>query len=189
MVKQVIKKVLIKLGEQMVPPPSARVVVLGYHSIHPTEPFADATPDLFKQQLLWLKENCRLVLFSQVLNFARSSERDRPIVSITFDDGYADNYRYAFPLLQNFGIPAMFFVTVGLLEKDPEVVRRFQKRHGDITHGDIIPLEWGQVMEMLDAGMEFGAHTYSPSKSSKVEPKGGGKGTEAIQTNHGRAYR
>ena len=74
--------------------------------------------------------------------------------------GMSDNYRYAFPLLLNADLPATWFVTVGLLEQDPGVIRSFQyfrKMGAD----ELAPLAWSQVREMIDAGMTFGAHTYS----------------------------
>ena len=37
-------------------------------------------------------------------------------MSITFDDGYADNHELALPVLQSFGLPATFFVATGYLD-------------------------------------------------------------------------
>jgi len=89
--------------------------------------------------------------------FARD---ERPAVAITFDDGYLDNYEYAFPLLHERGLTGTFFLTVGLLEKDAEVLRRFAGLRA--TNLDAIrPMEWDHARAMQAGHMEIGAHTYS----------------------------
>jgi peptidoglycan/xylan/chitin deacetylase (PgdA/CDA1 family) len=81
-------------------------------------------------------------------------------VAITFDDGYLDNYEYAFPLLMKHRLSATFFVTVGLLERDPQVIELFQffRQAGK---EETEPITWQQAREMMKVGMELGSHTYS----------------------------
>ena len=141
--------------------PQPRVVILDYHSIHPTRAFRSCTPGMFDAHLRWLKDHCDVVPLSSLI---QSSFKDisniRPKVAITLDDGYVDNYTHAFPLLKKWGLPATFFVAVGFLEQDPEVLQRM-KYLRQTAVGELEPLTWQQVREMNDAGMEFGAHTYS----------------------------
>jgi peptidoglycan/xylan/chitin deacetylase (PgdA/CDA1 family) len=140
--------------------PRRRVVGLCYHSIHPSLGFASASPELFERQLAWLSEHCDVIPMRAMLDAAADAERSRPAVAITFDDGYSDNYEFAFPLLRKYGVPATFFVTAGLSDGDPAVLRRFEELRG-VPAGEIRPLEWGQAREMLSERLEIGGHTYS----------------------------
>ena len=141
--------------------PRNRVVVLCYHSIHPSKVFASATPVVFARHLDWIANNCNVVPLERIQGVTAFAQNGvRPVVALTFDDGYADNYEFAFPLLQSRRLPATFFLTAGLLEKDAEVLARLQTlRRG--SYEDVRPLEWAQVRAMHAAGMEIGAHTYS----------------------------
>ncbi|MEJ2008419.1 MAG: polysaccharide deacetylase family protein [Acidobacteriota bacterium] len=108
----------------------------------------------------WLKEHCEIVRFSRLFESVEAQAPNRPAVAITFDDGIADNYECAFPLLEKYAIPATFFLTVGLLEHDKTTVERLRKLWRS-SYEDIRPLRWSQVHEMQNAGMEIGAHTFS----------------------------
>ncbi len=164
------KSLLLRVGRHTVLPSRfPRVIVLCYHSVHPTHPTSSAgstTPELFARHLSWLKEHCDTIPFRHVLEATRRKTK-RPVVSITFDDGFADNYEHAFPLLQRYGVQATFFLTAGFLEKDPTVLERFQTLY-QLPADQIRPLEWSHVREMRRAGMEFGAHSYSHLNLAKL---------------------
>lgn len=138
--------------------PARRVVVLCYHLIHPSKSFASASPTAFDEQVSWLKDNCRIIRFDQVIAEARSANRDKLAVAITFDDGYADNHTYALPTLSRHGIPATFFLTTGLIDRDPRVTERMRVLQNASRAGDVEGLTWTQVTEMQHEGIEFGAH-------------------------------
>lgn len=137
-----------------------RVVVLCYHSIHPTLWSACASPDLFEEHLRWLSSECDCVLFSEIHRRATSPSRGRPVVAVTFDDGYADNHEIAMPLLQKWKVPATFFVTSGLIDMDAAVVDRFRFLYEGRSADEWRPMTWSQVRELIDVGMEIGSHTY-----------------------------
>ena len=129
------------------------------------------SPEAFSEHLAWLREHCVCVPFSQVLSARDDEERNTPIVSVTFDDGYADNHEFALPLLARNRISATFFLTAGLLERDRSTLERFRSlRNVDLDM--IQPLTWAQVGEIVQAGMEIGAHTYGhPNLAGLNDPE------------------
>jgi peptidoglycan/xylan/chitin deacetylase (PgdA/CDA1 family) len=87
------------------------VVVLIYHrvTVLPTDPHLLAvSPENFRTQMRFLKENCKIVRFEDDW-----SELREQAVAVTFDDGYADNIQEALPILEESGIPATFFISTG----------------------------------------------------------------------------
>jgi peptidoglycan/xylan/chitin deacetylase (PgdA/CDA1 family) len=147
---------------------AGRAVVLCYHSVHPSKRFASATPRLFERQIEWLQEYCDIVPYASIPTLTSPSNPGRPVVAITFDDGYEDNYTYALPTLLARQIPATVFVTTGLIDRDPRIVRRFSRLWG-ASDDDVRGLSWTQVSEMREAGLEIGAHTHSHPNLFKIE--------------------
>lgn len=85
------------------------VNVLMYHRVA-KEPY-DAygivvSPEHFAEQMAYLAEN-----FPVVRTEDDWSHIQEPSVAVTFDDGYADNFHNALPVLEKYGIPATFFVS------------------------------------------------------------------------------
>lgn len=68
---------------------------------------------LFRQQIEYMKSNFNIVTMEQVLDaICGGKVRQLPeqALLLTFDDGYIDNYTFAFPILQEFGIQGSFFI-------------------------------------------------------------------------------
>jgi peptidoglycan/xylan/chitin deacetylase (PgdA/CDA1 family) len=136
---------------------SGRIVVLCYHSVHPTNAFASATPRQFDEQVRWIRDHCEVVPLPDALDRARRprSGSSIPVVSVTFDDGYEDNVVHALPVLVRYGITASFFVTTGFVDRDPAVMDHMRRMRGMV----VSPMTWKQLSEMREAGMGIGSHT------------------------------
>ena len=95
-----------------------RVLTLYYHRTN--IPQLDynllcVSPIKFRQQMLYLKRNYQIVCFEDDWD-----DLDLDAVSITFDDGYLDNLKYAVPVLEELEVPATIFVSTGMLEQKKE---------------------------------------------------------------------
>jgi len=79
------------------------------HSRYPKIKGLDVT--LFREQIDYLKTNFHIVTMEEVIA-ACSGETELPekAMLLTFDDGYIDNYTFAFPILEEFGIQGSFFI-------------------------------------------------------------------------------
>ena len=93
------------------------LLVVNYHRIGSCEHnrFDDgvfsATADEFRDQVRYLRANFEILGSDELLNAAeRGFALNRAAVVITFDDGYRDNYEFAFPVLRELGVPAFFFI-------------------------------------------------------------------------------
>jgi peptidoglycan/xylan/chitin deacetylase (PgdA/CDA1 family) len=86
----------------------------------------------------------------------RTTERrsgKKPIV-ITFDDGYMDTYRNAFPVLKEFGLCAVFFVVTDFSRSTNWWDIGVQNSGQEL-------LKPQHIKEMWQAGMDFGTHSFS----------------------------
>lgn len=66
---------------------------------------------LFRQQIEYMKDNFNVVTMEQVIHaVGRKGELPEKALLLTFDDGYIDNYTFAFPVLEEFGVQGSFFI-------------------------------------------------------------------------------
>ncbi len=132
------------------------VSVIFYHRV------ADSYPNdwtigtqQFARQIGWLQRNFELISLAEAQNRIRRAANPRPAVAITFDDGYADNCKFALPLLIKRRIPVTYFVTTRhILATEP-----FPH---DLARGE--PHKPNTIEELrafAGQGIDIGAHTRS----------------------------
>jgi peptidoglycan/xylan/chitin deacetylase (PgdA/CDA1 family) len=75
-------------------------------------------PDVsaFRAQLTFLARNMCILPLNEALKRLASGALPGRAMSITFDDGYANNYSCALPVLRSLGVPATVFVATGYLD-------------------------------------------------------------------------
>lgn len=66
----------------------------------------------FKAQMTFLKENYKVLSVEDMLAYEGSED----VIAITFDDGFADFYTKALPILEELNLPAAIFVTTGKMD-------------------------------------------------------------------------
>lgn len=156
------------------------VRVLMYHKVSnlPLEekvPYCNVTVDAFEAQMKYLFENKVEVLTLKGLGHWLRRERlpgSRKKVVITFDDGFQDNYLYAYPILKKYRLEATFFVIVGYIGRHaffehlqwdaPALADREQHPN------HWLPMTWEMLNEMKENGMSIGSHTCSHRSLAKL---------------------
>jgi peptidoglycan/xylan/chitin deacetylase (PgdA/CDA1 family) len=100
----------------------AGALILGYHRIsnNPEDPFSICvSPDHFAQQLEILHKKAIVISLNDFVSRIREKRLPRRTVVLTFDDGYADFFYTAKPLLDQFQMPATVFISAGSLGDTP----------------------------------------------------------------------
>ncbi len=103
------------------------LTILIYHRILPAaeahkHPLRNmvVTRECFEQQVAWLARRMNVVTVRDGLDaLNRGSTGRKPLVALTFDDGYLDNAQHAAPILEANGVRGTFFVTTGFLRGEP----------------------------------------------------------------------
>src|SRR6266542_5485281 len=133
-------------------------IILMYHSIdvppkNARIPNLYVTPRMFRFQMWYLKfAGFKVVSIKDLVQAVEAGKVTHNIIAITFDDGFMDYYRNAYPVLKQYDYPSTVYVVSGLMGKDTvwdsgkEAVKK--------------PLmNWDMVREVSSHGVEIGSHT------------------------------
>lgn len=149
--------------------PSAgpRVRVLTYHRFGnvPHDPFCVAPCD-FQRQMQWLADH-RLAVSLKDLEAFLAGEKTLPdgAVLVTVDDGFRSVYTEMLPILLEFGIPAVAYVTPSLVDNG-------------LTFGSSHPAQpeaepymtWEQLELLAGAGVVIGSHGLTHRSLGRMGP-------------------
>jgi peptidoglycan/xylan/chitin deacetylase (PgdA/CDA1 family) len=139
-----------------------RVPVLMYHEIADitaTSSRFAVTPDAFAEQVAYLHDagftSVTAGALAEILAGGAGSLPERPVV-LTFDDGYGDFYSQALPLLKQYGHTATVFQTTEWV---------------GVEHTKKRMMNWQEIAEAAEAGIEIGAHTITHPQLDQLPEK------------------
>ena len=130
------------------------VPVLNYHQVEEKNgnPLT-LWPDQFETQMSYLAdEGYTTITIDEMMDALENGTPlpDKPVI-ITFDDGYADNYEYAYPILKKYGFKATIFLIY------------------DFTNAYPNYLTWDQINEMKESGLiRFESHTMTHANLAEL---------------------
>lgn len=151
-------------------PEKEKIPILMYHSIsnHATPKFKQFTvsPQLFAEHMAYLHQHRYTPM--TVTEFVAAQSQigaklpERPVI-LTFDDGFADFYAEALPVLRRYGFAATLYVATGFING----TSRWLHHEGEANRP---MLTWDQLSEISASGIECGGHSHSHSQLDTLSP-------------------
>lgn len=133
------------------------IPIISYHAIGDFESPLFLHPQAFEAQLSSLvKSGFRSISFSELINYLKNDAflPDNAII-LSFDDGYANFSKIAWPVLQAWGFGATVFLVTDYCGSN-------NHWPSQPTSVPKLPLlTWEQIEALANSGCEFGAHTRS----------------------------
>ncbi len=130
--------------------PCVRVITYHRFGELPGDPFCLDT-EMFEAQMRCLAEDGRAISLDQLhahLDGAATLPDDA--VLVTIDDGFRSTLDLALPILRDLGVPAVAYVTAGLIGNE-RAAERMPERY----------LSWEEVAKLPEGGIEVGSHAFT----------------------------
>jgi peptidoglycan/xylan/chitin deacetylase (PgdA/CDA1 family) len=137
-------------------PAQVGLLVLLYHRVGEGNRNIDLPIDVFREQMAFLAAEAEVVTLADGLARTADPRLNHDLVAVTFDDGTADFFDHAFPVLAANSIPATLYLCTGPAE---EGLVFPSWATGTI---DASALSWSQVREVAESGLiTIGSHTHT----------------------------
>ena len=143
---------------------AAAVRVLTYHRFGDAnrDPFCLASKQ-FERQVAWLAERSLAVSLREVEDYLyRGRSLKSGAVLVTMDDGCRSVLTYALPILRNYGIPSVAFVTTGNVGRRSDQLNQ----QGEKPKEDY--LDWADLGKLQTSGVEIGSHAVTHRSLGRI---------------------
>jgi peptidoglycan/xylan/chitin deacetylase (PgdA/CDA1 family) len=87
---------------------------------------------------------------------------NRRYVIVTFDDGYLDNFDKALPILDNYNVKSIFFITTNFIENNSDITKTFKHYRG------LKPMTWQNINDLVKHGHSIGLHGHTHSNMNSI---------------------
>ncbi|MBI5523058.1 MAG: polysaccharide deacetylase family protein [Desulfarculus sp.] len=162
------------------PAPSASCLVVMYHYVRhsaatPFPGIKALDPADFAAQLDWLVANFRVLDYPAFLAALHDGGLEGPTALLTFDDGFADHYRQAWPLMRQRGLKGVFFLSGATLGPRPRLLNvhktHFLLAHlGDAAFGEaVIAYLERRGVTWPEARTPEGLYRYDQEQSGRIK--------------------
>ena len=95
----------------------SHALILCYHRFSQQKESRTTPAQLLAENIRYLKSHYTLVPLSEIATRLKAGQSLRGLAAITIDDGYADAYNVAFPILRQYQAPATLFVMTDFLSR------------------------------------------------------------------------
>lgn len=148
-----------------------QIPVIQYHKIDRPGPGVlvrggFTPPSRFARQMAYLKKNgfTFYTASEMIEHYRENGVFPQNGITVTFDDGWKDNYTNAFPVLQRFGVKATIFVVPSCIgSASSKAMAEGEREREHLTREDIL--------EMSGHGIEFGSHSMNHKLLDRVSPQ------------------
>lgn len=161
----------------LIMPDTAGIPVLVYHAIGSEEEsrlsaYICVSADNFEMQMEYLVEQgYYFATLDEIVKYVKSEiNLPQKTVAITFDDGFQNNYKYAFPILKKRNIRATVFINTSFIGRKISSKDAFWKKERPRKKNVLWQfLSWDEIREMSDNGINFESHTHTHANITTIK--------------------